>query len=406
MMPGERHSWPSRQLGAAPSAPMRAVLACTALMLVGVVACGSSGGGAAPSNAGGVPAPKSGAFVTAVNGDTAAVASPVIWDQDGIDHSWVGLFEDGDTEITVLPDPPGGIPFANAAIQVTDSSVLLLATQCPKPDSDAAEDGASCGPGEPIAAVYDRTSQKWAPFDPPPLPDGRRLGIGLIGGSPTFGVLAGTGPGGTAELAAYTLGPDSSTWTRLPAPPLADIADACVTDDGLVAVETSQFEGFINAGSKTFEEMEEERRQLETLDDGNMYAARFDPATSSWMRSKVTANRMVGTVDCQEPGIVYSRGDTELVVHPATGAETVFTATGEIGPSPSAVTSGDTLIATYWYDLSDPHVEQAEATGSKATAPVALNDVAYPTVSFTVGDGPYWAGLSADRIEVYPIATN
>lgn len=202
---------------------------------------------------------------------------------------------------------------------------------------------------------------------------------------------------------AYTQGSGASPWIELPPPPLADIADACITDQGLVAVETSQFEGFVNAGSKTFEEMEEERRQLETLDDGTMYAARFDPETRVWERSKVAANRTVGTVDCQEPGIVYGRGNTELVVQPATGPTTTFTATGEIGPNPSVVDADGRLVATYWYDLATPRVEQATATGGAASAPMHLDDVAYPSTSFALDGGAYWAGIEDGRLELYPV---
>jgi len=347
--------------------------------------------------------PKTAGYTTSAHGDTVAFASPVSWDQDGIDESWVGLYRAGDTEVTLLPDLPVTDPFVSPALQVTDEAVVLLATECPEPDGDAKEEGARCGPGGSFAMSYDLDSKKWSPFTPPPLPEGQRLSIGLLGGSSTFGVLTATGPGSSAELVAYTQGSGVSPWIELPAPPLADVADACITDQGLVAVETSQFEGFINAGSKTFEEIEDERHQLETLDDGNMDAALFDPETSTWEKSKVAPNRMVGTVDCQKPGIVYGRGDTELVVQPAGGTATAFTATGEIGPNPSVVDVEGTLVATYWYDPTDPKVEQATAPPGKAPTVVPLTGVAYPSTSFSLeGDG-YWAGISADRLLVYPI---
>jgi hypothetical protein len=381
--------------------------ACAAALLITLLAaCGSSGSGAAESDRSEISAdraPKTAGFATSAHGGSVAFASPVSRDQ-GIDESWVGWYRAGDPGITVLPDLPVDAPFVNPAIQVTARSVLLIATTCPEPDSDDDEE-ATCGPGEPFALSYDLASEQWTRFTPPPLPEGERLGIGMVDGAPTFGVLAPTGPGSSAELVAYTQGEDASTWARLPAPPLADVADACVTGAGLVAVETAQFEGFVNAGSKTFDEMEEERRQLDTLDDGHLYAAHYDPATRTWDRSEVTANRMVGTVDCQEPGVVYGHGDTELIVKPAAGNATTFTATGEIGPSPSVVGVDGTLVATYWYGLTDPQIEQATATPGKAPTVAPLTGVAYPAVSFSLDGAGYWAGIARDHLRLYPIPT-
>lgn len=386
---------------------MRAIGGCAAtLLLLTTAACGSSGDSTSAAERSEIAvqaSPKTAGFTTSAHGDTVAFASPVVWDQDGIDESWVGLYRAGDTNVTVLPDLPVNNPFVFPAIQVTNEAVLLLATECPKPDSAAAEEGASCGPGNSFAMSYDLTSKQWEPFTPPPLPDGQRLSIGLLGGAPTFGTLTGTGPGGSAELTAYTQGSGVSPWIELPTPPLADIADACITDQGLVAVETAQLNAAVQAGSKSFEQIQAEMRELKKLDDGNMYAALFDPATSTWEKSKVTANRMVGTVDCQEPGIIYGRGNTDLTVQPATGSATTFTATGEIGSNPSVVNAEGSLIATYWYDLSDPSVEQATASGDKASAPTQLEGVAYPSTSFSLDGDAYWAGISDDELKLYPI---
>lgn len=377
---------------------MRAIAVAALAVLATTTACSKSG---PPMDH--TAEPRTIGFVASSSRDLVAFASPVAWDED-IDESWVGVARPGDTKVSVLPDLPIDVPFAEPAIQVTGTAILLLATECPEPSPDD-EDGGSCGPGQPLAFTYDLATERWATFTPPPLPDGPRIALGLLDGAAAFGVLAPTGPGSSAELVAFVEGSGVAPWIPLAAPPLADVADACVTDQGLVAVETPQLSAFVNAGNKTFEEIEEERRELEELDDGTMYAARYDLPTATWSKTEVSTNRMVGSVSCQGPGIVFTRGNAELVVHPASGTPTTFTASGEIGPDPSVAEIGSTLVATYGIDVSDPTVEQAMAAGGRASSPEPLDTTSHPVASFALDGSAAWAGIADHHLTITPITT-
>jgi hypothetical protein len=64
-----------------------------------------------------------------------------------------------------------------------------------------------------------------------------------------------------------------------------------------------------------------------------------------------------------------------------------------------------TLVATYWYGLTDPQIEQATATPGKAPTVAPLTGVAYPAVSFSLDGAGYWAGIARDHLRLYPIPT-